>query len=254
MTQVFISKGIFANNRYDGELVGRPNFAGLGTDIWGKYSTGSTSNPVGYNDNHKNDAGREWSTTIPFSSNADKVTFSKLVYCFQHKMEKALKIPECTGNCTPDVKAGDCYNRDGMIGKRTLELIGHIKAGGDMAFTGSEKAQAKSFAATMTIPQSFIKKYSEFQPASDVAPHIANGEGTAGQVHNDLTGGKKKSTKKGITEVSFWNKEIFGIKYKIVIPGILGVAALAATAIYASDVMGTNEDIELKKELEGLWF
>ncbi len=68
----------------------------------------------------------KWDThpSSPYDSAGDPA-LAKELYCFQHDAEG------CKGECIPLKKSIDCYNRDGMMGKRTLQLIANnIATGG----------------------------------------------------------------------------------------------------------------------------
>jgi len=64
---------------------------------------------------------------------------AKDIFCFQHITE------ECSGICAPDNHSKpDCYNRDGMIGQRTLTLLGNE--------IGSQTALGKVWGQKLNIP------------------------------------------------------------------------------------------------------
>jgi len=262
MTKVYANPQIVSRVGNDGRLVGRPSFTGLGAMKWGEFSSGGTSNPVAFNKAHKNDAGMQWSSS---AWSQDQKRFSKLVYCFQHAMETALGTPGCSGNINPDVKSGDCYNRDGMIGNRTLQLLGFVKYHTPNGIPDATILSLLSKVSNITlvvdgktlgigditalkeitIPASYVRDYEEFAPVSNPAAHIVAGEGTAGEYHQTITdgsdntgviGSKADGSGDPATTVSFWDKKILGLKYKYAIPGALGLAGVAAyMAFYMND-------------------
>lgn len=90
-----------------------------------------------------------------YSSESDS-RLAKDIYCFQHKTEK------CPGNCTPSVSTKDCYNRDGMIGLRTLQELANaiIKKTPDGTF----------FDSLLSLPQKYYVGGVKSPPAaSDLA-------------------------------------------------------------------------------------
>ena len=132
--------------------------------------------------NKKSSAKYGWSvkTTSTKYKGVDDKTLALDIYCLQHAVETALGIPGCSGTCTPTVATGNCYNRDGMIGARTLQHLGNEISKGTTV--------GKWWAANLNIPSQYIT-VAKPPPASDVRPDVAAGTGTAGQVHADLIAG-----------------------------------------------------------------
>ena len=120
-----------------------------------------------------------------YKSVSDK-TLAMDIYCFQHAVEQAdelrdvakgdLKAVEkqCYGDCKPNVITGDCYNRDGMIGQRTLQEIGNAIV--------AKTSTGIALATNLNIPSKYIAQ-KDPPPASDVRADIAQGSGAAGARH-----------------------------------------------------------------------
>jgi len=106
------------------------------------------------------------------------------IYCFQNEVENAnpKNKTDCSGICEPKTVKGDCYNRDGMIGNRTLQLIGNAIAEGTSWET--------LWKGSINIPAKYQIKRPP-PPASDVRSSVAQGEGKAGAQHILETTGKE---------------------------------------------------------------
>jgi len=159
---------------------------------WGKKVTGASTNPTGMN--KKLSKSKGWSLSLlgkQMYKTVSSVALSKAIYCLQHTLEVALKTPDCFGSCTPDIKSGDCYNRDGMLGGRTMEFVGFIQFHGEQSAAQKLGVSVASLAAAklFIVPKSVIKDYSVFIPATDVVDTVVAGEGTAGQVHQTIVAG-----------------------------------------------------------------
>jgi hypothetical protein len=100
---------------------------------------------------------------------ASDVKFSRDVYCFQHDINMMRRSggethPEwelvrwCAGDCRPDVRQGtkeqNCYNRDGLLGERTLaeisNTIGQHLAGSQVVYP-SGRAWGAHWAAALDL-------------------------------------------------------------------------------------------------------
>ena len=211
----------------------------LGTIKFGVTSTGKATDPMSTNIA----LSKKWNWTLSAAGKdvegltVGSKALALLVYCFQHYIESYLGTPGCQGGeCKPNMEMDDCYNRDGMVGKRTLELMGWVKyhtsteAKFDAFVKKVQKATNYMFDEdilevpyALDFPQSYVKDYEKFSPASDVNEDVQAGIGSSGQYHKQLTqqGGSPVEP----VGSSFWDKKVLGMKYKTlaIVLGALGV-------------------------------
>ena len=95
---------------------------------------------------------------------------AKDIYCLQHQVES------CSGSCNPTTKQQDCYNRDGMLGLRTMQAIANeINKGSSLG---------KVWQKRIILPPKYLTGgVKSLPPASDVRSDVAACQGTAGQIH-----------------------------------------------------------------------
>lgn len=135
-----------------------------------------------------------WSIKSTYSGTSD-MKLARDVYCFQHEEEK------CGGTCNPDVATStDCYNRDGMIGARTLQLMANEVIQNPTSKWGAW------WLKTITFPSSYLTAVKTPPAASDVRADVAACQGTAGAKHCELLG-----LSGGSTQASMWTWGALGL-------------------------------------------
>ena len=111
------------------------------------------------------------------------------VYCFQHIMEQMEEQADlkkglikstdllCTGTCAPKTVMKECYNRDGMLGHRTLQLVGNAIAAGKTTVGGLVLAD-------INLPAAYkVKKTPPAVPDEDARADLVTGTGPASARH-----------------------------------------------------------------------
>lgn len=166
------------------------SYAGLGAPCYGCNSKGVQATNPTYTNKSKLASKYGWTVRSggKYPSTGDK-QLALDIYCFQHIMEQqeesvsvaAGKIKatdvQCGGKCDPNTKMGDCYNRDGMLGKRTLQHIGNALADGQTIVGGLVLGD-------IVLPAAYkVKQVAPAVPDDDVRPDILTGTGPAAQRH-----------------------------------------------------------------------
>lgn len=162
-----------------------------------------------------------WSVKSGYSGPGDK-KLARDVYCFQHDVEG------CSGSCQPDKKVVDCYNRDGMVGDRTLTLMANAIA--------ENTAWGQKWAATINIPSRYdVTKPAPPPPASDVRSDVAAGQGIAGQKHYEIAAAYPAQVAQASGGTSSGMLDFFKTKKGMMIAGggVLAVGIAAYMAFFA---------------------
>ena len=156
------------------------------------------------------------------------------VYCFQHAMEQAEELKSlakgdikatdllCGGTCSTGTKMKECYNRDGMLGKRTMQLISNARVDGKTNVGGLVLAD-------IILPSTYnvtVKKPPPPVPDEDARADIVTGTGPASQRHKLIK--KKTLPPKNLTAGAGESTSWWWI-------AALGVAAVGAVGYYKYD-------------------
>ena len=145
------------------------------------------------------------------------------------------------GTCTPNDKAQDCYNRDGMIGDRTLQEIANAILSGDPQF-------GTKFKQGLSLPSFYMNAGVKAPPpASDVRSDVAAGVGAAGKKHKEELKKveKDKSASSKLPSKPKPTKSWLKDKKKLALVGIGSVGAIGAIAYMAYNFIASKEDGEL---------
>jgi len=144
----------------------------------------------------------KWGVKGGFFTGPGDPELARQVYCFQHEIE------ECAGTCLPLESKTDCYNRDGMIGARTLQEMFNAAA------NGTPQPWADNWKLSIVFPSGM--KVTTPPPAS----------------HVKKTSPDKKEKKE---EDSIINKVTASSKTPWIVGGVLAALATGAYFMFGRD-------------------